>query len=126
MIVGIGTDIVRVERIQRLLGRYPGFVHRVFTPQERAYCEARASRAQSYAARFAAKEAVMKALGTGWNGRVNWLDIEVVNDTLGKPCLNVHGHVAELLAGRGVSGLHISITHEKEYALACAVLESGT
>lgn len=102
------------------------FVQRVFTPQEQAYCEARANKAQSYAARFAAKEALMKALGTGWDGLVNWLDIEVVNNSLGKPCLNVHGHVAELLAGREVSGIHLSITHEREYALACAVLESGT
>jgi holo-[acyl-carrier protein] synthase len=78
VIKGIGTDIIQVSRLERTITNNPRFVDKVFTPNEIAYCESRASKYQSYAARFAAKEAVMKAIGTGWDGKINWADIEVV------------------------------------------------
>lgn len=123
MIVGIGTDIVRVERVRRLLERYPNFIERVFCAGEIAHCRGKASPAQSFAARFAAKEAVMKALGTGWDGRVNWQDIEVVTDTSGNPGIILHGGAGERLASLAADSIHLSLTHEKEYALAFVVLE---
>lgn len=123
MIIGIGTDIIQVERIRRVLERNPRFVDRVFTPGEISYCASKSNPAQSYAVRFAVKEAVMKALGTGWDGVVNWQDIEVLQDTLGKPELLAHGATQALLESRGVTRIHISLSHEKEYALASVVLE---
>lgn len=123
MIIGIGIDMVRVERINRLLERYPNFVERVFSTGEIAYCKQKASPAQSYAARFAAKEAVMKALGTGWDGRVNWLDIEVVVNSGGKPEILLHKLASDKMAALGAGKIHLSLTHEREYALAQAVLE---
>ncbi len=123
MIVGIGTDIVRVERIRRLLERYPGFVERVFSAGEINYCQSKARPEQSYAARFAAKEAVMKALGTGWDGRVNWVDIEVVMNAGGSPQLRLHNGSLERMAMLAADNILLSLTHEKEYALAFVVLE---
>jgi holo-[acyl-carrier protein] synthase len=84
MIRGIGTDIIAVARIQRTIERNPRFMERVYTEAETAYCQAKANPWQSFAVRFAAKEAVMKAFGTGWDGKINWRDIEVGLDALGK------------------------------------------
>ncbi len=123
MIIGIGTDIVRVERIRRLLDRYPGFVEKVFTEDEISYCSAKTAPAQSYAVRFAAKEAVMKALGTGWDGHINWRDIEVRSKDTGKPEISLYNGSRELAKRLGVDNILISLSHEKEYALAFAVLE---
>ncbi len=122
--MGIGTDLARVERIRRLLERYPGFVERVFSVQEIGYCRGKASPEQSYAARFAAKEAVMKALGTGWDGRVNWRDIEVVSPGSGPPQLRLSGGAEARMLALGADSILLSLTHEKEYALAFVVLES--
>lgn len=123
MIIGIGTDIVKVERIRRLLERYPGFVDKVFSRAEISYCDARSNSEQSYAARFAAKEALMKALGTGWDGKVNWKDIEVVQFGRSRPEILAHQGTSELLATLGVTAIHLSLSHEQEYALAFVVLE---
>ncbi len=122
-LAGIGSDIIRVERIRRLLDRYPGFIQRVFTPGEIAYCEPKADPAQSYAARFSAKEAIMKALGTGWDRGVNFRDIEVVKGATGSPGIRLQGTAGEICQELGIGAIHLSLSHEREYALAFVVLE---
>ena len=106
------------------LARTPRFRERVFTTGEQAYCDAKgAAAAQSYAARFAAKEAFLKALKTGWRGKITWQDIEVVNDTDGVPSLNVTGEAARLLGEYGAAHVHLSISHTTEHAIAEVILE---
>lgn len=124
MIFGIGCDIISVARIQRSIEKNERFTEKLFSPAEIAYCEARANKYQSYAARFAAKEAVMKAIGTGWNGVINWLDIEVVSDPLGKPGIEVHNATQDHLAKHNVQHIHLSLSHEKEYAIAYVILST--
>ncbi len=123
MIVGVGTDLICIERIKKVIERNPRFPERVFTPEEIKYCEAKASPSQSYAVRFAAKEALMKALGTGWNGPITWLDIEVSNATSGKPEIRVANATKTLVQELGVSQIHVSLSHDREYACAFVVLE---
>lgn len=124
MIVGIGCDIIEVERIRRAIARSELFVSKLFTPAETVYCRAKADPAQSFAARFAAKEAVMKALGTGWDGKVNWLDIEVLSDDAGRPYLNLGGGAKELAEKKGITNIQLSLSHEKAYALGYVILEA--
>jgi len=117
-VIGIGLDIVEVERIRQVIGRQPTFVERVFTPQEIAYCwPAEEHRFRRLAARFAAKEAALKALGIGLR-RVKWTDVEVQRDALGAPSLRLTGRAAEVAAQRGVRRLLISLSHAREYAAA--------
>ncbi|HMJ08543.1 MAG TPA: holo-ACP synthase [Pyrinomonadaceae bacterium] len=124
MIVSIGIDITEVYRIRQTIARTPRFAERVFTPAEREYCESRgAAASQSYAARFAAKEAFLKALKTGWRGKVTWHDIEVVRDEQGAPSLNIRGEALTLLAAIGVTQIHLSISHTTEHAIAQVILE---
>lgn len=123
MIVGIGTDIVEISRIDRLLEKNPRFVDKVYSPAEIDYCSTKASPAQSYAARFAAKEALMKALGTGWDQDVSWQDIEIVNDTKGKPAIRLCGKAKELAVQKGIMAIHLSLSHEKHYAVASVIAE---
>jgi holo-[acyl-carrier protein] synthase len=124
MIVSTGIDIVEVYRIAETMARTPRFTERVFTPAEREYCDAKgAAAAQSYAGRFAAKEAFLKALKTGWRGKITWQDIEVVNDVDGVPSLNVSGEAAVLLDGLGVEVAHLSISHTAEHAAAHVIFE---
>lgn len=122
MIVGVGVDIVEVGRIARALERQPDrFIQRMFTPQEIAYCCA--SEVQKHgrlAARFAAKEAALKALGLGLRG-VKWTDVEVLRDPEGRPSLRLLGRLADIAREQGVTGFHVSISHTKEYALAQVV-----
>jgi holo-[acyl-carrier protein] synthase len=125
MIIGIGTDIIDVQRIERVIERNGGFINKVFTPQEIAYCEARAAKAQSYAARFAAKEAMMKALGTGWGEGVNWQDIEVVSEASGKPRILLSGQALATAKAMGAEHWHLSLSHERTAAIAFVVLDSG-
>jgi holo-[acyl-carrier protein] synthase len=104
--------------------RTPRFVERVFTPLERAYCDGRGgSAAEHYAARFAAKEAVLKALQTGWSGGIAWQDIEVAQRDTGAPFLQFHGRVRELYEQSGASAAHLSISHTTEHAIAEVILE---
>lgn len=124
MIIGIGTDIISVSRISKAMQNNERMAERLFTPSEIAYCEAKSSKWQSYAARFAAKEAVMKALGTGWDGEVNWKDIEIVNDANGNPDILLSGGAKKKADEMGLNHAHISLTHEKEYAIAFAILEA--
>ncbi len=108
------------------MARTPRFTERVFTPAEREYCDAKgAAAAQSYAARFAAKEAFLKALKTGWRGKITWQDIEVVNDADGVPLLNIKGEANRLLAGLGAEIIHVSISHTSEHAVAQVILEGS-
>jgi holo-[acyl-carrier protein] synthase len=124
MIIGIGCDIVAVARIKRAIDNNPRFVEKLFTPAEIAYCSAKANYAQSYAARFAAKEAVMKALGTGWDGKVNWLDIEVLTTESGCPYVQLSDGAKSLCEQRQVTNIQLSLSHEKEHALAFVILEA--
>lgn len=124
MIAGTGVDLAEVGRIQRAAERFgQRFIERVFTPREIAYAERKASRYERYAARFAAKEAGMKAVGTGWRHGVRWRDFEAANLPSGKPTLLFHGKAAEFAARLGVSNVALSITHTKETALAHVIPE---
>jgi holo-[acyl-carrier protein] synthase len=122
MILGIGLDLCEVDRIQRLLEKdRERFVRRVFLSGERAYCEARRRPAMHYAARFAAKEAFMKAVGSGW--RLGWWQVEVVRAASGRPELSVSGGAAQILKRRGVGRVHLTLTHTEETAAAAVILE---
>jgi holo-[acyl-carrier protein] synthase len=124
VIVSIGIDIIEVYRIRETISRTPRFVERVFTVQEREYCEMKgAAAAQSYAARFAAKEAFLKALKTGWRGKITWRDIEIFNDEQGAPRLEIYGAAREVLDGLGVDVIHLSLSHTTEHAVAQVILE---
>ena len=104
--------------------RTPRFAERVFTPAERDYCDAKgAAAAQSYSGRFAAKEAFLKAIKTGWRGKITWHDIEVINDADGVPTLNVSGEAHKILRDRGAEHVHLSISHTAEHAVAQVILE---
>jgi holo-[acyl-carrier protein] synthase len=126
MIVSIGIDIIEVARIREVLLRTPRFGERVFTPAERAYCDSRgAVAAQHYAARFAAKEAALKALQTGWRGGIGWQDVEIASRESGAPYLILHGVVKGLFNSSGATAAHLSMSHTTEHAIAQVVLEKG-
>jgi holo-[acyl-carrier protein] synthase len=124
MIVSTGIDIVEVYRIAETMTRTPRFTERVFTLAERAYCDSKgAAAAQSYAGRFAAKEAFLKALQTGWRGKITWHDMEILSDDQGVPHLNITGEAKRLVADRGVEQVHLSISHTTEHAVAHVIFE---
>jgi holo-[acyl-carrier protein] synthase len=125
MIVGIGVDIAEIDRIEAAITRHGApFLTRIYTPREAAYCERHKSKFERYAARFAAKEAAMKALGTGWRLGVRWRDIEVANAPSGRPTLNLAGVAGELAARMGVRNISLSITHSGNIAFAQVIFES--
>jgi len=125
MIVGSGIDIAEVLRIAEAIQRHgQRFLHRVFTEREIAYCDSKANRIERYAARFAAKEAGMKALGTGWNHGVRWRDVEVCRQPGGRPTLTFHGRAAEFAAKLGTKNVALSLSHTAEQAIAQVILES--
>ncbi|HSE32269.1 MAG TPA: holo-ACP synthase [Pyrinomonadaceae bacterium] len=124
MIVSIGIDIIEVARIREVLLRTPRFADRVFTAAERAYCDGRgAVSAQHYAARFAAKEAALKALQTGWRGGISWQDVEVAAHESGAPYLIFSGEALEIFQRTGATATHLSISHTTQHAIAQVVLE---
>jgi holo-[acyl-carrier protein] synthase len=125
MIVGLGVDIAEVDRIEAAIARHGArLLERLFTPVEVAYCERHRNKFERFAGRFAAKEAAMKALGTGWRRGVRWRDIEVTNLSGGKPTLRLAG-VAQEFAGRlGVRAISLSITHSGNLAFAQVIFES--
>jgi len=124
VIVSIGIDIIEVYRIRETLSRTPRFIERVYTTRERAYCESKgAAAAQSYAARFAAKEAFLKALKTGWRGKITWHDIEIVSGENGVPSLNISGEAQTILGNLGANQIHLSLSHTTEHAIAQVILE---
>jgi holo-[acyl-carrier protein] synthase len=123
MIYGIGTDIVEVSRIERSICSGNGFAKKVFSEHEIIYCNTFKYASQHYAARFAAKEALLKALGTGWAGEMEFYEIEVRNNEKGKPELYVSGKVKEILEKENISGIHVSLSHTATHAVAMVVLE---
>lgn len=126
MIKGIGTDIIEVSRIERERARLgAGFLERIFTPQEIEYCEGQRRRFESYAARFAAKEAFLKALGTGGRDGISWLEIEVVRDERGRPDLVLRGRARQIARERGIEAVLVSLSHSQELATAVAILEGN-
>jgi holo-[acyl-carrier protein] synthase len=125
MIVGLGVDITEVDRIAASIQRRGRrFLDRVFTPAEIAYCERHRNRAERFAGRFAAKEAAMKALGTGWRRGVRWVDIEVVREPSGKPTLKLSGATRAIADRLGVKHIAITITHTGNTALAEVIFEN--
>jgi holo-[acyl-carrier protein] synthase len=124
LIVGLGVDIAEVERIEAAIGRRgQPFLNRVFTPNEIEYCERFKNKFERYAGRFAAKEATMKALGTGWGRGVRWVDIEVAREPGGRPTIRLAGEAAKIAGGLGVKRISVSITHTEEEALAQVIFE---
>ena len=125
MIVGTGIDIAEVPRIRQSIERFGDrFLRRVFTAGEISYCDAKMNRMERYAARFAAKEAAMKALGTGWNHGVRWQDCEVTRQPGGRPTIVFHGKAREFAAKLGVKNAALSLSHTQEQAIAQVILES--
>jgi holo-[acyl-carrier protein] synthase len=124
MIVGLGVDLTEVDRIEAAIERRGRpFLDRLFTPSEIAYCETHRHRAERFAGRFAAKEAAMKALGTGWSRGVRWVDIEVVREPGGKPTLKLSGAACAIANGLGVKNMALTITHTGNTALALVIFE---
>ncbi len=122
MIVGLGTDIIEIVRIGRVIERHgEQFLHRVFTDEEIGYCQKRREYLQHYAGRWAAKEAVMKVLGTGFAPGVGWKDIEVCSKPSGQPFIQLHGGVRELTERLGIDEILISVSHCHAYATATAI-----
>jgi holo-[acyl-carrier protein] synthase len=125
MVVGTGVDIAEVTRIKAAVERFGRrFLTRVFTPEEIRYCTSRPNTAERLAARFAAKEAGMKAVGTGWRHGVSWRDLEVGRQPGGRPTLRLSGKLAEFAARLGCRHTHLSLSHTAEQAIAFVILES--
>lgn len=122
MINGVGIDLVETERIERSINKDRGFRELVFAPEEIAYCEAQKHKFQHYAARFAAKEAFLKAMGTGWAEGTSFNEIYVENDGKGKPVLKLKGHTAITLAHVDITSIRISLSHTSTLATAIVVL----
>ena len=124
MIVGLGIDVAEVKRIREVFeSQGERFVRRVYTEAEAAYCEQFKNKYERYAGRFAAKEAAMKALGTGWSGGVRWVDVEVMRQRGGRPTLVLHGEARKIADRLGVKHIAISITHTAEQAFAQVIFE---
>lgn len=123
MILGTGIDLIEVARIEKALSRDIGFRDKIFTPGEIEYCESKKNKYQHYAARFSAKEAFLKAVGTGWRFGVRFADIDVYHDDLGQPHIRVSGVAKELTERLSVSKIHVSLSHLKELASAVVIIE---
>jgi holo-[acyl-carrier protein] synthase len=127
MIVGSGIDLAEIGRLQQSIDRYGHrFLDRIYTAAEQAYCLRKRNSAESFAARFAAKEAGAKALGTGISQGVGWLEIEVVRERGGRPTLELHGRAAQIASRLGVVSIALSITHTAQLAMASVVLEDAS
>ena len=125
MIVGLGLDIAEIDRIEAAITRHgTPFLERLFTPDEVAYCERYKNRYERYAARFAVKEAAMKALGTGWRHGIRWRDFEVTREPGGKPGLRLEGVAREFADRLGVKQITVTITHSGNLALAQVIFEA--
>ena len=123
MIVGIGTDIIEVDRVEKELSKDNGFKEEIFGQNEIKYCEQKKFSSENYAARYAAKEAFFKALGSGWRYGMRFREVEIVNDELGKPALVVSGKAKQFSENLGISKIHVSLSHVKDLATAFVVLE---
>jgi holo-[acyl-carrier protein] synthase len=126
VIVSTGIDIIEIRRVREVLARTPRFRERVFTAAERAYCDSRgAAAAEHYAARFAAKEAAFKALGTGWRDGLTWHDAEITSDEQGAPVLHLTGRARSLFDASGATRAHVSLSHTAEHAVAQVIFEAA-
>lgn len=123
LIFGIGTDIIEVERIEKQLENNSGLKEKLFTPGEIAYCETKKNKAQHYAARFAAKEAFLKAIGTGWRDGLQFNEVEVTNDQLGKPLIVLYGKTKDFVAEINITNIQVSLTHIKDMVNAIVIIE---
>jgi holo-[acyl-carrier protein] synthase len=126
LIFGVGTDIIEVQRVEEKLLRTGGLKKRLFTEREIAYCDSKHRPALHFAARFAAKEAFLKAMGTGWSGGHRFDEIEIVNNEIGKPEITVHGKVRSFCETNGIAAMEVSLSHIKDLAKAIVVLEKAT
>jgi|SRR6478609_3717620 len=124
MIFGTGIDMIEVERVARSVSRDSGFRELVFSQNEMAYCESKAAPFEHYAARFAAKEAFLKALGSGWTEGLSWNEIEILPEENGKPVLRVCGQTARTVDGLQIRHIHVSLSHVKNMASAVVILET--
>ena len=125
MVLGLGTDLIEIERVQQSLARFgERFMHRVFTEGEIAYCQQKKHAAESFAARFAAKEAAAKALGTGIAHGISWREIEVQRNPGERPTLHLTGRAAERAKAMGVRHLQLSLTHSNDVAMAVVIAEN--
>lgn len=123
MIAGVGIDMIEVERIKHNIENDAGFKEMIFSTNEMAYCEAKAKKFEHYAARFAAKEAFLKALGTGWTTGIHFNEIEVVHDANGKPDMVVYGETRETISAFGIIKILVSLSHLKTFATAVVIIE---
>jgi holo-[acyl-carrier protein] synthase len=123
VIYGIGTDLIEVDRVKKQIESDNGFKERVFTPVEITYCDSKRHRYQHYAGRFAAKEAFMKALGTGWQEGVSFQDIEVVTAPNGKPELKLYNKTSEITNSKYIQSMFVSLSHLASFAMAIVILE---
>jgi holo-[acyl-carrier protein] synthase len=123
LILGTGTDIIEIERIEKQISEDGGFKKKIFTQREIDYCESKFNKAQHYAVRFAAKEAFFKAIGTGMRDGMAFCEIEVINDKLGKPGLVLHGKVKKFAKKAAVNSTHVSLSHIKNFVNAIVILE---
>lgn len=123
MVVGIGLDIVEVERIAKALRGSKSITERVFTPEEIRYCSQRKNKYQHFAGRFAAKEAALKALGTGWQAGIRWRDVETTAGPMGEPQLTLYGKAAAIFKESKARRSLLTITHATDYAVACVVID---
>jgi len=123
VILGTGIDIIEIERIRRNIESNMHFRERIFSKNEINYCEKKSNKAESYAARFAAKEAFFKALGTGWRDGMSFSEVEIMNNKLGKPQINLFGKAKEIAEKQNCSDIHVSMSHIKEFASAIVILE---
>ena len=125
MVVGVGTDLMEIKRIEQSVARFGDrFLARVFTEGEIAYCRRKKNAAESFAARFAAKEAGAKALGTGISHGINWLELEVTRGPSGQPLLQLSGRAAARARTLGITRISLSITHSRDMAMAVVIMES--
>ena len=125
MIIGLGVDIAEVGRIKAAIERHgETFLRRLYTPAEREYCERFKNKYERYAGRFAAKEAAMKALGTGWSRGVRWVDVEVVRQRGGRPTVKLHGEAGNIADRLSVKNISLSITHTADQAFAQVIFEN--
>jgi holo-[acyl-carrier protein] synthase len=124
LIIGLGVDLAEVPRIKAAIERRgQTFLRRIFTPKEIEYCERFKNKFERYAGRFAAKEAAMKALGTGWRQGIRWIDLEVVRERSGRPTISLAGEAAKIAGQLGVRRISLSITHTEVEALAQVIFE---
>lgn len=123
MIYGTGIDIIEVERVKDQISKVIGLKEEIFTKKEIGYCESKKNKAQHYAARYAAKEAFFKAIGTGWRDGMKFIEIEILNNELGKPEVFLHGKIKKFCDSHTISNIHVSLSHIKNFVTAIITIE---